>query len=109
ERHIFRRLGPGRDQHGAPSTEHAVPDPAIGAFAVSDAPPIVGFGDDLHGETGAAEYPDDGLVGAWAFAHIDAVGFEADETGDRQVGLAVWPRRRRGVTPGMGLRARPQK
>ena len=42
------------------------------------------FGNDLDREPGAAEHPDDGLSGARASAHIDAVGFEADETGDRQ-------------------------
>ena len=79
--------------------------PAVGAFAVPDAPPIVGFGDDLDGKSGPAEHPDDGLIGARTFAHIDPVGFQADETRYGQAGLAARARGRACIIGGAGLDA----
>ena len=88
ERHALLALGPGRDERGPPRAEQAVKHPAVGAFAVAHAPPIVGFGDHLDGKPGAREHPDDRLVGARPLAHINLVGFEADEARNGQRRLA---------------------
>ena len=40
------------------------------------------------GSPARREHPDDGLVGARAFAHIDLIGFEADETRHGEARLA---------------------
>src|SRR3990170_7810122 len=70
-------LRPRGDEYGAAGAEQAMKYTAVGPIAVAHAPPIVRFGDPLDGEAGTGEYPDDRLVGARPFAHIDLVGLEA--------------------------------
>ena len=58
--------------------------PALGAFPVADAAPVLEFGRDLDRQGGAAVDPGDVVVLGRTGAHIDLVGLEADEARHRQ-------------------------
>ena len=73
-----------RDQRGAPAGQQRVVDPALRAFAVADAPPVLEFGGDLDRQAGAGVDPGDVVILGRAGAHIHLVGLQADEARQRQ-------------------------
>ena len=64
-------------------------DPAFGPLPVADAPPVLGFGGNLDRQPGAGIDPGDLVIAGRAAAHVDLVGLEADEAGNRQAAFGT--------------------
>ena len=72
--------------------------PALGAVGIANAPPVLGFGGDLHREPLALIEPL-GLVGLGRpDMHVDLVGLQADEARHRQPAGGTRRLSRRGAT-----------
>ena len=97
-------LLPGRGDRGAAAGEQRLVDPALGAVGIAHAPPVVVFLDDFHRQAGLHVEPADRIVDAGSDARVDATGFQADESRQRQAARAARRRPAQPAKPSAGCR-----
>ena len=97
-------LGLGGHQRRAPAGQQRMIDPALRAFPIADAPPVVGFRGDLHRQAGARVLPGHVVVARRAAAHVYLFGLQADEARNRQAA-----RRPAGESDGRARRRRSRR